>query len=177
MSHVFWITGLSAAGKTTLASLVTEHLRNKGNCVVMMDGDLMREAMGTTAQHERKGRLQLAYKYAGLARMIARQGVTVVVSAVALFKEIHDWNRANLPGYFEVFIKVSLDELRERDPKGIYARYDKGLIKNVAGLDLSVDEPANPHLLLEYTSGQTPEVALTKVRDCFAQIYPQGPNF
>ena len=177
MSNVLWITGLSAAGKTTLATLVTERMRSHGHAVVMMDGDLLREAMGTTTQHTRADRLELAHKYAGLARMVARQNVTVVVSAVALFKEIHQWNRDNLPGYFEIFIKVGLDELRERDPKGIYARYDQGLISNVAGLDVPVDEPANPDLLLEYSQGMTPELALEKVRDGFAQAYPDAPKF
>ena len=177
MSHVFWITGLSAAGKTTLAKLVVSRLHSLGQPVVLLDGDLLREAMGSSHGHDREGRLGLAYKYAGLAKMIAIQDVTVVVSAVALFKEIHKWNRNNLPGYFEVFIKVNLDELRKRDPKGIYASYDKGQIKNVAGLDLDVDEPKNPDLLIEYSPGQTPEMAFEKLWKRFEAVYPNINNF
>lgn len=177
MSHVFWITGLSAAGKTTLAKLVVNRLRNLDKAVVLLDGDLLREAMGFGDGHDRAGRLRLAYKYAGLAKMIATQDVVVVVSAVALFKEIHEWNRNNLPGYFEVFMKVNLDELRKRDPKGIYASYDKGQIKNVAGLDLDVDEPQNPDLLIEYSPGQTPEMAFGKLWKRFEAVNPNINNF
>ena len=177
MSHVFWITGLSAAGKTTLAKLVVKKFWDLKKPVVLLDGDLMREAMGSSDGHDRAGRLSLAYKYAGLAKMIAIQDVTVVVSAVALFKEIHVWNRNNLPGYFEVFIKVNLNELRKRDPKGIYARYDKGQIKNVAGLDLDVDEPQKPDLLIEYASGQTPEKTVEKLWHRFKTVYPNNYNF
>ena len=160
MSHVIWITGLSAAGKTTLATAVTKRLRETGRPVVMLDGDELREALAVTDTHARDSRLVLAHKYSRLARMIARQGVTVVVGTVALFKEIHAWNRENLPGYFEVYLRVSIDELRRRDPKGIYRRYDAGEITDVAGLDLPVDEPSAPHLLIDYKPGVTPEAEL-----------------
>jgi adenylylsulfate kinase len=132
MSNVIWITGLSAAGKTTLATAVTRRLREEGTPVVMLDGDELREALAVTDTHTRDSRLVLAHKYSRLARMIARQGVTVVVGTVALFKEIHAWNRENLPGYFEVYLRVSHDELRRRDPKGIYKRFDAGKITDVA---------------------------------------------
>ena len=61
-----------------------------------------------------------------------------------MFKEVYAWNRENLPGYFEVYMKASLDELRRRDPKGIYYDFDTHVLSNVAGLDLPVDEPEFP---------------------------------
>ena len=167
MSHVIWITGLSAAGKTTLATAVTQRLRNQGRPVVMLDGDELREALAVTDTHARDSRLVLAHKYARLARMIARQGVTVVVGTVALFREIHAWNRENLPGYFEVYLRVPIDELRRRDPKGIYRRFDAGEISDVAGLDLPVDEPVAPHLLIDYRPGVTPQAELEMLLEKF----------
>lgn len=172
MSNVFWITGLSAAGKTTLAKLLTERLRANGVPTVLLDGDALREALGATTEHSREARLALAFKYSGLAKMIASQGVTVVVGAVALFKEIHAWNRANLPGYFEVYLKVSIDELRRRDPKGIYRRFDAGELQNVAGLDVPIDEPVAPDLLIEYVAGLAPEAELNHLLAAFAKSYP-----
>jgi len=173
MSNVFWITGLSAAGKTTLAQLLTDKLRGMGKSVVMLDGDELRNALDITTEHSRDSRLTLAYKYSRLAKMIAVQGVTVVVGTVALFKEIHSWNRENQPGYFEVYLKVPIEELRRRDPKGIYKRYDAGELTNVAGLDLIVDEPLNPDMTIEYIDGLSPEDELNELLSVFAIQYPE----
>ena len=143
--RVIWITGLSGAGKSTLAFAVSRALRAADEAVVVLDGDELREVFGASAvnnaNHGRDARLALAFQYAHLCRVIAAQGFTVVIATISLFREVHDWNRANLPGYFEVFLRVPLNELRRRDPKGIYRRFDAGEISNVAGLDLPIDEP------------------------------------
>ena len=170
ISNVIWITGLSAAGKTTLGRLVTEALRRQGDPAVLMDGDELREALAAVSNHSAEARLELAHKYSRLARMVASQGVTVVVSTVALFHEIHRWNRENLPGYFEVYLKVPIDELRRRDPKGIYNRYDQGELKNVAGLDMAIEEPLHPDLVIEYQSGLAPEVELQRVMEALSEM-------
>jgi len=142
---IIWITGLSGAGKSTLAREVVNRLRVRGSAVVMLDGDELREVFGAAAanvqNHGREGRLALAFQYAHLCRVIAGQGFTVVIATISLLSEIHAWNRANLPGYFEVYLKVPVEELRRRDPKGIYRRFDAGKISDVAGLDLPIDEP------------------------------------
>ncbi|MDH4562707.1 adenylyl-sulfate kinase [Pseudomonas sp. BN411] len=154
MSRVVWITGLSGAGKSTLATAVTERLRAQGDAVVMLDGDQLREVFGAVANsagnHGREGRLALAMQYAHLCQVIARQGLTVVIATISLFREVHEWNRANLPGYFEVYLRVPLDELRRRDPKGIYKRFAAGEISNVAGLDLAIDEPLAADWVVEF---------------------------
>jgi adenylylsulfate kinase-like enzyme len=153
---IIWITGLSGAGKTSLAQEIKSRLRRLGEIAVMLDGDELREVFGAAAisrhNHGREGRLALAMQYAHLCRLVAAQGLTVVISTISLFREVHTWNRANLPGYFEIYLKVPLQELRRRDPKGIYHRYDSGEISNVAGLDLAIDEPESPDWVAEYAS-------------------------
>ncbi|MBT9264473.1 adenylyl-sulfate kinase [Pseudomonas sp. MG-9] len=152
--QVIWITGLSGAGKSTLAREFVTRLRTAGQSVVMLDGDELREVFGAAAansqNHGREGRLALALQYAHLCRMIAAQGQTVVIATISLFHEVHAWNRAHLPGYFEVYLKVPVEELRRRDPKGIYRRFDAGELHNVAGLDLTVDEPQAADWLVEF---------------------------
>ena len=69
-----------------------------------------------------------------------------------MFREVHTWNRTHLPGYFEAYLKVPIEELRRRDSKGIYSRFDAGKLKNVAGLDLNVDEPEEPDFEVENRS-------------------------
>lgn len=160
-SRVIWITGLSGAGKSTLAYEVVARLRARGEAVVMLDGDELREVFGAVAanakNHGREGRLALAMQYAHLSRVIAAQGLTAVIATISLFKEVHSWNRANLPGYFEVYLKVPVEELRRRDPKGIYRRFDAGELSDVAGLDLPIDEPMAADWLAEFTPGRTVE--------------------
>jgi adenylylsulfate kinase-like enzyme len=157
--RVLWITGLSGAGKSTLAKEVVLLLRASLNPVVMLDGDELREVLGAVAanaqNHGREGRLALAMQYARLCRVIAAQGFTVVIATVSLFREVHDWNRANLPGYFEVYLKVPLEELRRRDPKGIYRGFDAGEVTNVAGLDLSIEEPDAANWVVEFEPGRS----------------------
>lgn len=159
MTRVVWITGLSGAGKSTLAHGLVARLRATGEAVVMLDGDELREVFGAVAanadNHGREGRLALAMQYAHLCRIIAAQGLTVVIATISLFREVHEWNRANLPGYFEVYLKVPVDELRRRDPKGIYRRFDAGELTHVAGLDLSIDEPEAADWVVEFDPEQS----------------------
>jgi adenylylsulfate kinase-like enzyme len=160
--RVIWITGLSGAGKSTLADDIVARLRAEGKAVVQLDGDELREVFGAVAanaqNHGREGRLALAMQYAHLCRVIASQGLTVVIATISLFREVHAWNRENLPGYFEVYLKVPVEELRRRDPKGIYRRFDAGDLSNVAGLDLPIDEPAAADWVHEFASEQTAPV-------------------
>ena len=152
--RVIWITGLSGTGKSSLATELVLHLRKRTPAVVMLDGDELRDVFGAaqvnTQNHGRTGRLALAFKYAQLCNLLAKQDLTVVIATISLFHEIHAWNRKNLPGYFEIYLKVPLEELRRRDPKGIYSRFDRGELGNVAGLDLAIDEPIASDLLLEF---------------------------
>ena len=88
-------------------------------------------------------------QYSRLCQLVTSQGVDVIIAVIGLFKEIHTWNRNNIPGYVEVFIDTPLNELERRDPKGLYKSYRIGEIENIAGLDLSVDFPENPEILLK----------------------------
>jgi len=125
----------------------------------MLDGDELRAVFGAVAasaqDHSRQGRLALAMQYAHLCRVIANQGLTVVIATISLFKEVNAWNRKNLPGYFEAYLKVPVEELRRRDPKGIYRRFGAGELVNVAGLDLPIDEPEAADWILEFLPEQT----------------------
>ena len=156
---VIWITGLSGAGKSTLADEVVVRLRAAGEVVMMLDGDELREVFGAAAvnaqNHGRVGRLALAMQYAHLCRVIAAQGFTVVIATISLFREVHAWNRANLPDYFEVYLKVPVDELRRRAPKGIYRRFDAGDLTHVAGLDLPIDEPYAADWVVDFDHERT----------------------
>lgn len=145
---VIWITGLSAAGKTTIANALLPCLPEKQ---VLLDGDDLRNALQSLgSKFDVDGRRQLAYAYAGLAKMLADQGAVVVVATIALFHEIHDWNRENMPGYFEIFLDVPEAIRRARDPKGLYAKAAAGRLKDVAGIDIVPEFPEKPDMHIKY---------------------------
>ena len=148
LSRTIWITGLSGAGKTTLGGAVVSLLRSKNLPVIFLDGDQLRDALGFSLEsnmhHSRDSRIILAMRYSRLCKIISEQKFTVVIATISMFREVHDWNKANLKNYFEVFLKVPLKELKRRDPKKIYHRYELGEINDVAGLDLIVDDPKTP---------------------------------
>jgi adenylylsulfate kinase-like enzyme len=170
IGRVIWITGLSGSGKSSLTYALVSRLRSAEKAVVMLDGDELREVFGAVAanaqNHGREGRLALAMQYAHLCRVIAEQGLTVVIATISLFREVHAWNRANLPGYFEVYLKVPVEELRRRDPKGIYRRFDAGELSHVAGLDLPIDEPEAANWTVEFD----PERTVTALAEELLQI-------
>ena len=143
MSSVIWITGLSGAGKSTLAHGIAEKLRIAGKTVVTLDGDELRKVFGaaeiTKKNYGREARLRLAMKYARLCKLISAQNVVVVIATISMFNEIYTWNRANLP----------IKELRQRDPKGIYRRFESGELDNVVGIDLPIDEPKGSDWVVE----------------------------
>jgi adenylylsulfate kinase-like enzyme len=157
--QVIWITGLSGAGKTTLAKELILRLQKNGSNPILLDGDVLRNLLkvpeSALDSHSRKVRLDLALKYAQMCRLLSDQGFIVVIATISMFDELYAWNRENITNYFEVYLKVPLDELRRRDPKSIYQRYENGELINVAGIDLSVDPPQTPHLTLDFETQPT----------------------
>ena len=164
---VIWITGLSGSGKSTVGKKVTEVLRKNGEKVIYLDGDELRNIFKTNNlninNYSRERRLELAMQYSYLCRLIVEQKITVVIATISMFKEIYSWNKKNLPGYFEVYLKVPFDELRRRDPKQIYKKFDDGELSNVAGLDLEIDEPLNADLILNFKEQVTSDQLADKI--------------
>lgn len=143
--NVYWITGLSGAGKTTIGRLWYEELRCSGVSAVFLDGDELRQVFGDDLGFTEADRRKSAMRNARLCALLARQGFTVVCCTISMFDAVRNWNRANIPGYFEVYVKVTMDTLRRRDQKGLYSGGDG----NVAGVHFSVEEPKDPDLILE----------------------------
>jgi adenylylsulfate kinase len=148
---VVWIIGLSGAGKTTLASEVVNQVRLKQKNVVLIDGDMVREAFGNDLGHSFEDRLTNAQRICQLGKLLNDQGINVVCAILSLFPETREWNRQNVNDYFEVFIDTPVDDLIHRDSKGIYGRFSEGVISDVAGLDIPFPRPEQADLVIDNT--------------------------
>ncbi|HJB99256.1 MAG TPA: adenylyl-sulfate kinase [Candidatus Flavonifractor merdavium] len=149
---MLWLTGLSGAGKTTIGTLLYQALRERKDNVVFLDGDQLRQVFGDDLGYAPDQRLKSAMRNARLCKLLAEQGLDVICCTISMFDSVRDWNRTNIPGYVEVYLKVSLETLRKRDQKGLYTRGDGA----VAGIDFSVEEPKQPDLVLENNGGLAP---------------------
>lgn len=154
---VFWITGLSGAGKTTIGRALVRLLKDEERSCVHLDGDQLRQIFPDLVGHDAGTRRALARRYSGLCKIISDQGIDVVCSTISLFHEIHDWSRANCARYVEIFLDVEADILKERDPKKIYQRAQAGEIRDVAGFDLAVEFPTQPDIVLHNDGRASPE--------------------
>ena len=146
--RVFWITGLSGAGKTTLGKELWGRLRAAGRPVIFLDGDALRAAIAEDLGHSAGNRRQSAMRIARLCRLLAEQGADVVCATISLFHEVQRWNRENIPGYREIYLRVPIYEIRRRDNKGLYARSPRGGARNVVGIDVPAEAPKAPDLVL-----------------------------
>jgi adenylylsulfate kinase-like enzyme/phosphohistidine swiveling domain-containing protein len=147
--RVFWITGLSGAGKTTVGRELSSRLRAAGHPVVFLDGDALRAVIAEDLGHSAGHRRRSAMRNARLCRLLSAQGADVVCATISLFHEVQHWNRENIPGYREIYLRVPIDELRRRDSKGIYAAAQRGDARDVVGLDVTAEVPETPDLVLD----------------------------
>jgi len=154
MKHgtVYWITGLSGAGKTTIGRSLYHKLKRSKPDLVFLDGDMLREVFGNTAGYSLAERKQLAMKYSRLCGILSEQGIDVVCATISLFKEVHAYNRAHLKKYYEIFVDCHLDELIKRDQKGIYSKTLTDKAGDVIGIDLSYDRPEKCDLVIDNTN-------------------------
>lgn len=159
---VLWLTGLSGSGKTTLAKAIQAHLRFRGIESVIVDGDMIRAACGGDCSYDVDGRRRNARRVAGIAKMIADQGVIAVVATVSLYHEIHEWNRNNQTNYFEVLLDVDVATCRSRDRKNIYRSETFESGPNVVGIDIPAEFPRAPHLRLNNSEQRTDMIELAE---------------
>ena len=156
---VVWFTGLSAAGKSTIAGLVAKELEDRGMVVDRLDGDVVREHLTKDLGFSKEDRDTNIGRIGWVASRLARAGVAVVVSAISPYEEARQRARAlaeEHATFVEVYVATSLEECERRDPKGLYAKAHSGEILEFTGVSDPYEEPSNPELRLQ-TEGRTPE--------------------
>ena len=145
---VIWLIGMSGAGKTVIGREIYKLLKAKRPNVVFLDGDKVREIMGSDLGHTVADRRVNAGRISRLCRFLDSQEIDVVCAVLSIFHEWQEWNRKHVPQYFEVYIRVPFDVLVARDPKDLYRRALAGEIKDVIGVDIEFPPPAHPDLVV-----------------------------
>ncbi len=161
--RVFWLTGLSGAGKTTLGRELWRRLRAEGRPATFLDGDALRAAIADDLGHSTADRKRSAMRNARLCRLLAQQGCDVVCATISLLHDVQRWNRENIPGYREIYLRVPMKELRRRDSKGIYGNAPRGGMRNVVGIDVRAEIPQAPDLVLDNYGGLDVATAVDRI--------------
>lgn len=157
---VVWFTGLSGAGKTTLATMLYERLkglengspskhqepgtRNQALAVGLLDGDIVRENLSKGLGFSKEDRDTNIRRIGFVAELLARNGVIAIVSAISPYRAVREELKNRIPNFIEVFVDCPLEVLIERDVKGLYKKALAGEIPNFTGVSDPHERPAGP---------------------------------
>ncbi len=157
-----WFTGLSGAGKTTIADIVEHELRERGRRVEVLDGDIVRTNLSKGLSFSREDRNINVLRIGFVANLLTRNGVGVIVSAISPYKEARDQVRRRIIDFVEVFVDAPLEVCAERDVKGLYKMAYSGKIEAFTGVSDPYEPPAAPDLVLK-TDEEEPQESARKV--------------
>jgi adenylyl-sulfate kinase len=167
--YVLWMTGLSGAGKTTIALILEEKLRNRDLKVERLDGDVVRESLtrdlGFTAEDRAKNIERVTF----VAKLLSRNGVGTVCSFISPYQSVRDHVRENTTNFLEVYIDAPLDVVIERDVKGLYEKAIAGEIPNFTGISDPFEAPENPDIHVRTDQG-TPEECANQILQHLEQL-------
>jgi adenylyl-sulfate kinase len=155
---VLWFTGLSGAGKTTIANIVEPELERRGYVVDHLDGDIVRTHLSKGLGFSKEDRDTNITRIAWVASRIARAGGVVIVSAISPYEEARRHARGVVEQhapFVEIHVATTVEECARRDPKGLYAAAYAGDIADFTGVSAPYEEPTHPELRLE-TNDRTP---------------------
>ncbi len=143
---VIWITGLPAAGKTTLARRIQVAFSTRSVRVVVLDGDDLRRTVNADLGYSEDARRENVRRIGEIAQVLLAQSFTVVVACISPFRAQRGALRASFAAgqFIEVFADTPLEVCRQRDPKGLYRRAAAGALRDMTGVDAAYEAPMNP---------------------------------
>ncbi|MBS1830328.1 MAG: adenylyl-sulfate kinase [Acidobacteria bacterium] len=171
-ARTIWFTGLSSAGKSTLSQLLHDHLRAAGHKVELLDGDTIRRHLSKGLGFTREDREENLRRIAFVAELLARNGVTVIVAAIAPYHSIREEVRARLLPFVEIYVNAPLAICEQRDVKGLYRKTREGHMTGMTGIDDPYEPPLSPEIECR-TDLETIEQSLEKI---LGYLHAQPPN-
>ena len=153
---VLWLTGLSGAGKSTVAAKLGPALAERGHRVELLDGDEVRTNLCQGLGFSREDRDTNIARIGYVAGKLSKHGVAVLVAAISPYREARDRVRTAVDNFVEVHVAAPVSTCAERDVKGLYEKAFKGEIKGFTGVDDPYEEPSNPDVRID-TEQHSPE--------------------
>jgi adenylylsulfate kinase len=166
-----WFTGLSGAGKSTIAELVGGELERNATLVEYLDGDVVRTHLSKGLGFSREDRDTNIERIGWVASRLTRHGAAVLVSAISPYAKTRRHARQlveNEGEFVEVFVKASVEECARRDVKGLYEKAFSGELKEFTGVSDPYEEPASPELVLD-TELETPQESAGRVLELLGE--------
>ena len=168
-----WFTGLSGAGKTTVAKIVEAELEQRGHVVEHLDGDVVRTHLSKGLGFSKEDRDENIARIGWVASRLARAGATVIVSAISPYESARRRARELVEEhapFVEVYVATPLEECARRDPTGLYAKAFAGELADFTGVSAPYEEPADPEVRID-TTGVSPEESAQAVLERLAVTY------
>jgi len=144
-----WFTGLSGAGKYTLANHVATELRRRGLKVEILDGDEVRTNLSTGLGFSKEDRDTNIKRIGYVCKLLTRNGVVAISAAISPYREVRDHNRKEIGQFIEIYVRCSIEELTRRDVKGLYKKALAGELPNFTGVSDPYEPPLNPEVAVD----------------------------
>jgi len=157
-----WFTGLSGAGKTTLARLVETELSTRGHRVEVLDGDIIRTNLSKGLGFSKEDRDTNIRRIGFVCNLLTRNDVVAIAAAISPYREVRDELRRDIGVFVEVYVSCPIDVLAERDVKGLYKKALAGEIKNFTGVDDPYESPLAAEVIVE-TDTESPEESAARI--------------
>ncbi|OYD09570.1 adenylyl-sulfate kinase [Paludifilum halophilum] len=157
-----WLTGLSGAGKTTIACILEQKLKERGLRVERLDGDVVRTHLTKDLGFSKEDRCEHIERVTYVAELLTRHGVIVLASFISPYRSMRAYSRKRISSFVEVYVHCPLEECIRRDVKGLYEKAMKGGIPCFTGINDPYEAPENPDLTVN-TQEETPEESAERV--------------
>ncbi|HET9136096.1 MAG TPA: adenylyl-sulfate kinase [Candidatus Kapabacteria bacterium] len=165
-----WLTGLSSAGKTTIARALEKELVAAGNRVEVLDGDEIRTILGNTLGFSKDDRNENIRRIAHIASLLTKHGVTTIVSAISPYRAARNEAREKIGRFIEVYVNAPIEICESRDVKGLYKKARSGEIAQFTGIDDPYESPLSPEV--ECLTGQeSVRESVSKIIAFIKQLY------
>ncbi len=157
-----WLTGLSGAGKSTIAEALAEEFRRREQPTEILDGDVIRTTLSKGLGFSREDRNTNIARIALISSLLSKHGVAAITAAISPFAEARDAARAQTENFIEVFVDAPLEVVKARDVKGLYAKADRGEIAQFTGVSDPYEPPVDPEIVVR-TDRETVAESVAKI--------------